>query len=317
MNPLEELDHGIQQRLGDTVFGLRELIDALIIAVIARGHALLEGPPGLGKTLLAKSLATALAGRFTRVQGTADLMPDDIIGTHVFDEASRKFTLHPGPVFTDVLLVDEINRASPKTQSALLQAMEERQVSLDRQTYRLPPAFLVIATQNPHEFEGTFPLPESQLDRFMMRIEVAYPSGEDERHVLEHYGTIASAGDTTARTPDETTIDPRAIEAARDCADRVHVSNEILDYILALARASREHAQIALGLSTRGAIALLRTARVAAGLRGADFVTPDDVKRVTPWVVPHRLALTPEALLEAVQGRDLAAALLERVAVPR
>ena len=317
MNPLEELDHGIQQHLGETVFGLHELIHALIIAVVARGHALLEGPPGLGKTLLAKSLATALAGRFTRVQGTSDLMPADIIGTHVFDEASRKFTLHPGPVFTDVLLFDEINRASPKTQSALLQAMEERQVSLDRQTYRLPPAFLVIATQNPHEFEGTFPLPESQLDRFMMRIEVAYPAGEDERHVLEHYGTIASVEGPAAGAAIGTTLGPEAIAAARACADRVHVSNEILEYILALARASREQAQIALGLSTRGAIALLRAARVAAGLRGGEFVTPDDVKRVTPWVVAHRLALTPEALLEAVHGRDLAATLLERVVVPR
>ena len=317
MNPLEELDHGIQQHLGETVFGLHELIHALIIAVVARGHALLEGPPGLGKTLLAKSLAAALAGRFTRVQGTTDLMPADIIGTHVFDEASRKFTLHPGPVFTDVLLFDEINRASPKTQSALLQAMEERQVSLDRQTYRLPPAFLVIATQNPHEFEGTFPLPESQLDRFMMRIEVAYPAGEDERHVLEHYGTIASVEGPAAGAAIGTTLGPEAIAAARACADRVHVSNEILEYILALARASREQAQIALGLSTRGAIALLRAARVAAGLRGGEFVTPDDVKRVTPWVVAHRLALTPEALLEAVHGRDLAATLLERVAVPR
>jgi MoxR-like ATPase len=317
MNPLQELDHGIQQHLGETVFGLHELIHALIIAVVARGHALLEGPPGLGKTLLAKSLATALAGRFTRVQGTSDLMPADIIGTHVFDEASRKFTLHPGPVFTDVLLFDEINRASPKTQSALLQAMEERQVSLDRQTYRLPPAFLVIATQNPHEFEGTFPLPESQLDRFMMRIEVAYPAGEDERQVLERYGTIASVEAPAADAAVGTTLGPQAMAAARACADRVHVSNQILEYILALARASREQAQIALGLSTRGAIALLRAARVAAGLRGGEFVTPDDVKRVTPWVVPHRLALTPEALLEAVHGRDLAATLLERVAVPR
>ena len=317
MNPLQELDHGIQQHLGETVFGLHELIHALIIAVVARGHALLEGPPGLGKTLLAKSLAAALAGRFTRVQGTSDLMPADIIGTHVFDEASRKFTLHPCPVFTDVLLFDEINRASPKTQSALLQAMEERQVSLDRQTYRLPPAFLVIATQNPHEFEGTFPLPESQLDRFMMRIEVAYPAGEDERQVLECYGTIASVETPAAGAAVETTLGPQAMAAARACADRVHVSDQILEYILALARASREQAQIALGLSTRGAIALLRAARVAAGLRGGEFVTPDDVKRVTPWVVPHRLALTPEALLEAVHGRDLAATLLERVAVPR
>ena len=317
MNPLQELDHGIQQHLGETVFGLHELIHALIIAVVARGHALLEGPPGLGKTLLAKSLAAALAGRFTRVQGTSDLMPADIIGTHVFDEASRKFTLHPGPVFTDVLLFDEINRASPKTQSALLQAMEERQVSLDRQTYRLPPAFLVIATQNPHEFEGTFPLPESQLDRFMMRIEVAYPAGADERQVLERYGTIGSVEASAADAAVGTTLGPQAMAAARACADRVHVSNQILEYILALARASREQAQIALGLSTRGAIALLRAARVAAGLRGGEFVTPDDVKRVTPWVVAHRLALTPEALLEAVHGRDLAATLLERVAVPR
>lgn len=317
MNALEELEHRIQERLAGTVFGLQELIGALVIAVVARGHVLLEGPPGIGKTLLAKTLAESLAGRFTRVQGTADLMPADIIGTHIFDEASRKFTLHPGPVFTDVLLVDEINRASPKTQSALLQAMEERQVSIDRQTYRLPPAFLVIATQNPHEFEGTFPLPESQLDRFMMRVEVTYPAGQDEREVLQRYGTVSSAEPPVDRVSEQPPVSPEAIAAARACADRVHVSKEILEYILALARASREHAQVTLGLSTRGALAMLRAARVAAGMRGSDFVAPDDVKRVSAWVVPHRLALTPEALLEAVHGRDVANALLERVAVPR
>ncbi len=316
MNALEELEHHIQDRLAGTVIGLQELIRAVLIAVVARGHVLVEGPPGLGKTLLGKALASSLAGRFTRVQGTADLMPADITGAHVFDEASRKFVLHPGPVFTDVLLVDEINRASPKTQSALLQAMQERQVSIDRQTYRLPPAFLVIATQNPHEFEGTFPLPESQLDRFMMRIEVSYPGGQDEVHVLERYGTIAAA-DAAPAALESQTVSAESIAAARECADRVHVSKEVLEYVLALAQATREDAQIGLGLSTRGALAVLRAARVAAGLRGAQFVTPDDVKWIAPWVIPHRLTLTPEALLEAVQARALTLSLLERVPVPR
>jgi MoxR-like ATPase len=317
MNALEALENDIQQDLGATVFGQHELVRALLVAVIARGHVLLEGPPGLGKTLLAKSLARALCGRFTRVQGTADLMPADIIGTHVFDEASAKFTLHPGPVFTELLLVDEINRASPKTQSALLQAMEERQVTIDRQTYRLPAEFTVVATENPHEFEGTFPLPESQLDRFMMRIEVGYPSGADERRVLERYGALAGTDGAATPAPAQGRVTAETMAAARECADQVHVSSAILDYILALAQASRTHAQVALGLSTRGALAMLRAARVQAGLRGGKFVTPDDVKRVARWVVPHRLALKPEALLETLDSRDLTTALLERVAVPR
>ncbi len=313
MNALEDLEHRIRQCLDGSVIGLRELTRALMIAVVARGHVLVEGAPGLGKTLVCKTLAAALSGRFTRVQGTADLMPSDITGVHVLDEASRKFVLHPGPVFTDVLLVDEINRASPKTQSALLQAMEERQVSIDRQTYRLPAGFLVIATQNPHEFEGTFPLPESQLDRFMMRIDVGYPAAEDETRVLDRYGTIAAA----PANPPAAGITAEHIEAARDCADRVHVSAELTGYVLAIARASREHGQIALGLSTRGVLALLHAARVAAGLRGSAFVTPDDVKLVTPWVLPHRLSLTSEAALEGRSDRELADSLLERVPVPR
>ncbi len=170
MNVLSELESRLQQNLSHTVIGMQDLIRALLIAAVSRGHVLVQGPPGLGKTLLGKSLAAALGGRFARIQGTADLMPADITGVHVFDEATRQFVLHPGPIFTEILLVDEINRAGPKTQSALLEAMAERQVTIDRTTHHLSEGFLVIATQNPREFEGTYPLPESQLDRFMMRI---------------------------------------------------------------------------------------------------------------------------------------------------
>jgi len=316
MSALQDLETRIQQRLDGTVIGMRELIRALVIAIVARGHVLVEGPPGLGKTLLGKSLAAALSGRFNRIQGTADLMPADITGVHVLDETTHKFVLHPGPIFTDVLLVDEINRAGPKTQSALLEAMAERQVTIDRNTYRLPPAFLVIATQNPHEYEGTFPLPESQLDRFMMRIDLGFPPAEDEAAVLGRYGTIAAAAATGSQAaPGDITIEQ--IDAARECADRVHVSPELLTYVLGIARASRESAQIALGLSTRGALALLLAARVAAGLRGSEFITPDDVKLVVPWIVPHRLTLSSEAALEGRSDRELTRALLERVPVPR
>jgi MoxR-like ATPase len=315
MTALEDLEARLQERLGGIVIGMRELIRALVIAIVSRGHVLVQGPPGLGKTLLGKSLAAALGGSFTRVQGTADLMPADITGVHVFDEASRKFVLHPGPIFTEVLLVDEINRAGPKTQSALLEAMAERQVSIDRETYPLAPGFLVIATQNPHEFEGTYPLPESQLDRFMMRIDVSYPGTDDEAAVLSRYGTIASTAEAAPAGP--AAVSNGQIAAARDGIDRVHVAPELISYVLAIAKASREHAQIALGLSTRGALAVLRAARVAAGLRGSEFVTPDDVKLVVPWTVPHRLTLSADAALEGRTDHALVRTLLERVPVPR
>ena len=326
-SPLEELEGTLQRSLGRSVMGLAPLVRALTIALVARGHVLIQGVPGLGKTLLSKSLAAALGGNFRRIQGTSDLMPSDIIGVHVYDTSHQQFVFHPGPLFADVLLFDEINRTGPKTQSALLEAMEERQVSVDRHLYGLPPDFFVVATQNPREFEGTYPLPESQLDRFMLRIEVSYPAREDERAVLSRYGGIAAAAGADVPATEAPATEAPAAEApavpeallreARAQAQDIHVSDALQDYVLDLAQASREQTQISLGLSTRAALALLRAARVAAGVRGSDYVSPDDVKGVWPWVVPHRLVVSSEALLEGTSEQQLAQRLLDQVAVPR
>jgi MoxR-like ATPase len=314
---LEELEQSLQRSLGGTVIGMQSVIHALTIAIVARGHVLIQGVPGLGKTLLSKTLAAALGGSFKRIQGTADLMPSDIIGVHVYDTSRNEFVFRPGPLFADVLLFDEINRAGPKTQSALLEAMEERQVSVDRKNYRLPGGFLVLATQNPRDFEGTYPLPESQLDRFMLRIDLSYPSREHESEVLQRYGAIAGAAAPAAATPTPVVVTAELLAAARNCADAVHVAPELAGYVLDLAKASREHTQLTLGLSTRGALALLRAARVAAGLRGAEFVIPDDVKVAVPLVVPHRLVLASEALLEGTTELAVTQRLVDQVPVPR
>jgi MoxR-like ATPase len=313
-NALEDLERSLQRELGATVIGLDDAIHALTIAIVARGHVLVQGVPGLGKTLLSKTLAGTLGGSFKRIQGTADLMPSDIIGVHVFDTQRNEFVFRPGPLFADVLLFDEINRAGPKTQSALLEAMEERQVSVDRRNYRLPAGFLVIATQNPRDFEGTYPLPESQLDRFMLRIDLSYAAREHELAVLQRYGEVAAGSGGSAAQP---VIGAELLSAARAAADAVHVAPELLGYVLDIAKASREHTQLTLGLSTRGALALLRAARVAAGLRGAEFVSPDDVKLAVPLVVPHRLVLASEALLEGTSELAVTQRLIDQVPVPR
>jgi MoxR-like ATPase len=322
---LQALEIRLQDALGRAVIGLEPVIRALTVAIVARGHILLQGPPGLGKTLLSKTLARALGGAFKRVQGTADLMPSDITGVHIFDTAKNEFVFHPGPIFADVLLVDEINRAGPKTQSALLEAMEERHVTIDRHHYALPADFLVIATQNPREFEGTYPLPESQLDRFMLRLEITYPSRRDEESILDRYGGLAPPAGVVppdrAESPERTAAGASetsaALAAARADADALHVAPELAGYVLDLVKASRENSHISVGISTRGALAMLRAARIAAALRGASFVAPDDVKDTFPWVVPHRLVLAPEAQLEGLTERAIAQRLLDQVAVPR
>ena len=308
-------ESALQRQLGHWVMGAQPAVHALAIALVARGHVLLEGPPGVGKTLLGRALAQAIGGEFQRIQGTADLMPADILGAHVLEPQQGRFSFRPGPLFADVVLVDEINRTGPRTQSALLEAMAERQVTLERETFPLPEDFLVIATQNPLEYEGTYPLPESQLDRFMLRVEIGYAEREAELEVLRRYG----AGFDSGLAPDVpiTPIDRGLLADARAAAAQVHVAPALEGYVLDLARASREHPRIALGLSTRGALALLRAARIAAGMRGASFATADDVKALAPAVITHRIVLNAEAAVEELGAQAMVAQLLERTPVPR
>lgn len=309
------LEQELQARLGHVVFGVEQIVHGLCLVLIAGGHVLLEGVPGLGKTLLARTLAANRGGKFKRIQCTSDLMPADITGVHVFNSDNRSFEFIPGPLFADVVLVDEINRTGPKTQSALLEAMEEGTVTIDRETYPLPDNHFVIASQNPHEFEGTYPLPESQLDRFLIRLDMSYPSQDMEQRVLKTYDHSAGQRRTTPGV--DSPIEAELIARARGEADGVHVADSVYGYVSALATASRNHPHISLGLSTRGALAVMRCARVEAVLRGAEFVTPDDVKVVTRPVITHRLILSPDASLEGVRGDDVVDAILAQVPVPR
>ena len=314
-NELVEFERAVQTQLARVMVGADSVVRALVVALIARGHVLIQGPPGLGKTLLAKCFAKVMGGDFERIQGTADLMPSDIIGVHVYDEARAQFEFRRGPLFAAVLLVDEINRAGPKTQSALLEAMEERQVSTERDVWPLPDDFLVIATQNPHEYEGTYPLPESQLDRFMLRLDLTYPQAAVEQQILLRYG--ADLGGATQVPADLVVIDRDVVAAVRTQAEQIHVAVSLIGYVLELVRASREHPRIELGLSTRGALAMVRAAQVLAGLRGADFATADDIKQAARWAMPHRLRLSPQASIEGDTDTALVESILSSTPVPR
>ncbi|MFK7977279.1 MAG: AAA family ATPase [Halioglobus sp.] len=309
----QALEAHLQRELGKRVMGLEDVIHALTIALMARGHVLLDGPPGLGKTRLSKAFAMLLGGSFKRVQGTADLMPTDITGVHVFNSQTQTFEFQRGPLFADVVLVDEINRAGPKTQSALLEAMEERQVSIERESFQLSEEFIVIATRNPQEYEGTFPLPESQLDRFVLSIPLGYLSREDELEVLKTF----SLPETSMQEPALEALPQSMVLQARAAVADIHVSDELLHYVLNIVAGTRNSGAIALGLSHRGALALLRAARIEAALRGAEFVVPDDVKRVTPWVIPHRVRLTPEAAIDGVNSTQAIDHVINQVPVPK
>ena len=308
-----EVEKFFREQVGAVVYGLDDVIHALTIALVGAGHVLVEGPPGLGKTLLSNTFARVLGGEFKRIQGTADLMPTDLTGVHVFDSQRGQFHFRRGPLFADVVLVDEVNRAGPKTQSALLEAMEERFVTVDGERFPLPADFLIVATQNPRDFEGTYPLPESQLDRFMICVQMGYPSRADETRILAEYGLPGRARDTVAVE----TLPSGALAAARAELASVHLSDALVGYVLDIVAATRQTSSVVLGLSSRAAIALARCARIEAALRGADFVVPDDVKRVAPWVMPHRLVLAPDAVLEGASARGEVERVLASVAVPR
>ncbi|MDC4232669.1 MoxR family ATPase [Actinomyces sp. B33] len=306
----------VRAEIGKAVVGQDGAVTGLIIALVADGHALLEGVPGVAKTLLVRTLATALDIGTNRIQFTPDLMPADITGSLVWDAGSSSFDFRPGPVFTNLVLADEINRTPPKTQSALLEAMEEHQVSVDGQTHRLADPFMVVATQNPVEYEGTYPLPEAQLDRFLLKLELPLPSREAELEVVaRHQGGFdpMSLGEAGVRA----VAGPEQILAARSAARAVEASPAVLSYLVDLVRETRSSPSVRLGVSPRGATALLRASRVWAFLQGRGFVTPDDVKAMAPSTLAHRLSLTAEADLEGVTARAVVEGILARVPVPR
>jgi len=298
--------------VGKVVVGKRGVVEKLLVALLARGHVLIEDYPGLAKTLMAKTLAQALGLEFKRVQFTPDLLPADITGSYVFNQRTGSFELRRGPVFTNILLADEINRAPPKTQSALLEAMQERQVTLDGVTYKLEEPFFVIATQNPIEFEGVYPLPEAQLDRFAMRLRVGYPSEEEEVEILRR--RIARASDEirieVAASRDDVLSMQRAVE-------KVHVDEGVLRYIVAVVRATRQHPRVEVGVSPRGAETLMKLSRALAALRGRDYVIPDDVKELAADALAHRLVLKAEQWVRGVEPESVIADAVSAVPVPK
>lgn len=306
----------VVQEVEKAVVGKRSLLQKIMAAVLAGGHVLLEDYPGLAKTLIAKSFATALGLHFKRIQFTPDLLPSDITGSYIFDRNQSRFELRPGPIFANIILADEINRASPKTQSALLEAMQERQVTLEGETRPLPQPFLVMATQNPIEYEGTYPLPEAQLDRFLFKVLTPYGTLDNDIEVLRRYHHGFDAHDLAAAGL-QVTLPAADIVAARQAINQVVVEDGILAYIAQVAAASRQSPDLTLGASTRAATHVLLASKTYAAMQGRDYVTPDDVKYVTLPVYRHRILLKPEAEIEGLNPDAVVRRLLRQVEVPR
>lgn len=292
------------------IVGKRPVIELTVVALLCEGHVLLEDVPGVGKTMLARSLAASLGCVFRRIQFTPDLLPNDVTGVSIFNQKTQDFEFRPGPAFANILLADEVNRATPRTQSSLLECMGERQISVDGVTRPLPRPFLVLATQNPVEFEGTFPLPEAQLDRFLLRLTIGYPDYEDERRIvinLRH-------GHPVDRL--EPVADASELLACQQTIADVHVDDSLGDYVLQLVRATRSHPDVALGASPRGTLALFKAAQALAAIRGRDFVIPDDVKYLAPFALAHRLILRPESQLRGRSGTEIIQEILASTPVP-
>lgn len=310
VDALQELLLRIRNAVERVIVGKRDVIELLLVAVLSGGHVLVEDVPGIGKTKLGRSFCQAIGGTFRRIQFTPDLLPADVTGSLVYEPGRGSFVFHPGPIFANVVLADEVNRGTPRTQSALLEAMEERQVTVERETYRLPEPFLVLATQNPIELEGTFPLPEAQLDRFAMRLSVGYPAAEDEVAMVRRF----LGGDPLVEL--EPVTRPEELAAAIAETKRVFLGQATLDYLVSLVRRTREHEEVQLGASPRATLALARAAQAAALLSGRPFVIPDDVRRVAIPVLAHRLRLVPRAELHGLTAEALIRAILDEVPVP-
>ena len=316
MSPPRDAVVAVRDEVAKVVVGQDGVVSGLLAALLVHGHVLLEGVPGVAKTLLVKTLAAALALEFRRVQFTPDLMPSDITGQVILDASSGQFRFRPGPVFTNLLLADEINRTPPKTQAALLEAMEERQVSVEGRTNPLPEPFLVVATQNPVEYEGTYPLPEAQLDRFLFKLVVPYPTAEQEAVILGRHDEGLDPHDV-AGAGVRPVADAGALRAARDEIRSTRVEDPVRRYIVDVARATRDAPSVTLGVSPRGAAMLLHAAKAWAWMAGRDFVTPDEVKAMVKPVFRHRLQLRPEVELEGVTPDNVLDGLLASVPVPR
>ncbi len=313
---IEAVAQKLTKRLSEVIYGQADVIEMLVVGLLAEGHILLEGIPGTAKTTLVKTLAQLSSLQFQRVQLTPDMLPAEITGTSIYDLTSKSFSFSKGPIFTDLLLADEINRTPPKTQSALLEAMEEHQVTADGVKYDLSPLFTVIATLNPVEFEGTYPLPEAQLDRFMMKLLVTYPDADAERQMLKTFSEHASTRFMHRQTLEPVTSAEEVLQC-RQGLNAIKMDDGILDYILQIIHDTRGNPNVELGCSPRSALTLMAASRTHAAIRGADFVTPDNVKAVAPAIIRHRLILTAEAELDELTPDDIIKQTLNKVAVPR
>jgi len=311
-----ELAAALRAEIGKAIVGQEAIVEHLLVALLARGHVLLEGPPGTAKTFLAQCLAASLGLDFGRIQFTPDLMPGDILGSNLFNFQTSQFTLTRGPVFRELLLADEINRTPPKTQAALLEAMQERRVTLDGTAHPLPPRFTVIATQNPIESQGVYPLPEAQLDRFLFKLLVPYPSADEERRIVARFGDESGLPDP-ASLGIGAVVTPGQLDTALAAVRQVTMADSVLDYVVRLVRATRESADIASGASPRAGVLLAGAARARAALEGRDYVLPDDVKALATSVLRHRLLLSPAAEIEGKSVEALVEGLVEQTEAPR
>jgi MoxR-like ATPase len=308
---LRERSERILTEMEKAIVGKRGPLELILLALLSDGHVLIEDFPGLAKTLIARSFAQATSLRFARIQFTPDLMPGDVTGSQIFDQRTTDFVFRPGPVFANLLLADEINRAPPKTQAALLEAMQERQVTIENATHRLEPPFLVLATQNPIEYEGTYPLPEAQLDRFLVRISVGYPERDDEMEMLQR--RLERGVDEVELEP---VVDAPTLVALQQALEQVHVSEAIEGYVVDIVAATRESRRLAVGASPRGSLAMLKLSRAKAALAGRDFVTPEDVKAIAIPALAHRLTVRPELWVQRLRGEDVVAEVLDTVPTP-